>query len=488
MFDDDSVEAIKESDIPRYFGDSNAGAAYVLYYQAVDLDLSALGLRPPDSESAAASTNAPAGSSVSQTATLATTHEEDESVSSSPALPPGLTPDDQETPSPERHPSPPTFTTPFVTSAPQPIRPQPTLSLAIPVAPNKTDTIPSSPTVPTTPGGTKRLFGSLRHSPSITLRSKRGSSSNPNGSDQRRSAVEVPPVPPLPVPSTSRLIVADSQSGPGSSPALSVPSSPMAPSLPNGREKEKSSVNWFKRKSLRADKVPSSFAADRGMSPGGHGSDDNSGPWYKPKRVSRRASELGLSSLSPPSTPVSSVPPSVAMPHARTMSPLLRPVLEGRNSAAEPVTPPEKSEKRHSRQRPSTAGGTIERPEPGVAPPMPLLPPSRAMPSGQYAASSPGGVPNGLSHHAIPNSPKPQRPHTSHAPMSPSSLGISSSNGTTSTLSESGSTTASSTGAAKPVKRASRKLSLTAPMLGFGRKEKEKRPQTPSTSFSSSNR
>jgi ubiquitin carboxyl-terminal hydrolase 9/13 len=45
IFDDDSVDTIKESEIPRYFGDSNCGSAYVLYYQAVDLDLGALGLR-----------------------------------------------------------------------------------------------------------------------------------------------------------------------------------------------------------------------------------------------------------------------------------------------------------------------------------------------------------------------------------------------------------------------------------------------------------
>ncbi|THG96312.1 hypothetical protein EW026_g5498 [Hermanssonia centrifuga] len=47
LFDDDSVEAIKESEIPKYFGESNAGSAYVLYYQAMDLDVTALGVRPP---------------------------------------------------------------------------------------------------------------------------------------------------------------------------------------------------------------------------------------------------------------------------------------------------------------------------------------------------------------------------------------------------------------------------------------------------------
>ncbi|KAI0801534.1 hypothetical protein C8Q74DRAFT_1173886, partial [Fomes fomentarius] len=35
LFDDDSVTTMKESEIPKYFGDSNSGSAYVLYYQAV---------------------------------------------------------------------------------------------------------------------------------------------------------------------------------------------------------------------------------------------------------------------------------------------------------------------------------------------------------------------------------------------------------------------------------------------------------------------
>ena len=45
VFDDESVETIKEADIPKYFGDVGNQSAYVLYYQAVDLDLGSLGLR-----------------------------------------------------------------------------------------------------------------------------------------------------------------------------------------------------------------------------------------------------------------------------------------------------------------------------------------------------------------------------------------------------------------------------------------------------------
>lgn len=479
LFDDDSVETIKESDIPKYFGDSNAGAAYVLYYQAVDLDLSALGLRSSEPEAADISTPAPEDSSASQTATLATTQEADESTSPSPALPPGLSPDDQQTPSPQPDPSPPTFTSPFTTAAPQPIpMPQPSLSLDIPVAPSSVETSTSSPTVASPSGGGKGFFGSLRHSPSIGLRSMRGPSSSSNSSEQRKSTVDVPPVPPIPIPSTSRSSVTESQlAGSSSSLAASAPSPLMSPVVSNGKEKEKSSNKWFKRKSLRSDKPPpvsSSYAAERSMSAGGHGSEDSSAPWYNPsKRINRRASEAGLASL--PSSPVSSsVPSSVTATPMRAMSPALRSVPEGRNPTAEPF-PPETSERRNSRQRPSTAGGAIERPRSELAPPLPPMPSPHAATSAH--APQPGGVPNGVPIHV--SSSKPQRPHTAHAHAPPSSIGISASNGTTSTLSESASTTASSNaGAARPPKRATRKLSLTAPMLGFGRKEKEKRPST----------
>jgi len=45
MCDDENVEPIDETDVYRYFGDYPSGAGYVLFYQAVDLDLDALGLK-----------------------------------------------------------------------------------------------------------------------------------------------------------------------------------------------------------------------------------------------------------------------------------------------------------------------------------------------------------------------------------------------------------------------------------------------------------
>ncbi|KAG9127325.1 proteasome component pup2 [Ceratobasidium sp. 392] len=49
LFDDDIVEGIRESEIPKYFGDSPAGSGYVLFYQAVNIDLQALGVKSPPS-------------------------------------------------------------------------------------------------------------------------------------------------------------------------------------------------------------------------------------------------------------------------------------------------------------------------------------------------------------------------------------------------------------------------------------------------------
>ena len=79
LFDDDAVETIKESDIPKYFGDSNCGSAYVLYYQAVDINLPSVGLRLPTLQPATNSVPVPASAPVAS-----------DDVQP-PILPPGLT-------------------------------------------------------------------------------------------------------------------------------------------------------------------------------------------------------------------------------------------------------------------------------------------------------------------------------------------------------------------------------------------------------------
>lgn len=45
MCDDENIEPIEEDDLANYFGDNITGAGYVLFYQAVDLDLLSLGLK-----------------------------------------------------------------------------------------------------------------------------------------------------------------------------------------------------------------------------------------------------------------------------------------------------------------------------------------------------------------------------------------------------------------------------------------------------------
>ncbi|KAJ9119624.1 hypothetical protein QFC22_003333 [Naganishia vaughanmartiniae] len=47
LCDDENIEPIQEADLVRYFGEYQAGAGYVLFYQAADIDLVSLGLPPP---------------------------------------------------------------------------------------------------------------------------------------------------------------------------------------------------------------------------------------------------------------------------------------------------------------------------------------------------------------------------------------------------------------------------------------------------------
>lgn len=52
MCDDENIEPVDEKDIYRYFGDYPSGAGYVLFYQAVDLDLKDLGMKNPPTKPA----------------------------------------------------------------------------------------------------------------------------------------------------------------------------------------------------------------------------------------------------------------------------------------------------------------------------------------------------------------------------------------------------------------------------------------------------
>ena len=153
LFDDDAVETIKESDIPKYFGDSNCGSAYVLYYQAVDINLPSLGLRSP--------TPPPATNPVPVPTSVSVPLDDGQA----PTLPPGLTTEhDSSDPAESSGPT---------TPAPS----NPTYSPKISNSPNHSKLnlpphdFPPPPPIPQQPtqkpqGG---LFHSLRHVPSVKI-------------------------------------------------------------------------------------------------------------------------------------------------------------------------------------------------------------------------------------------------------------------------------------------------------------------------------
>ncbi|KAF8913228.1 hypothetical protein CPB84DRAFT_1700845 [Gymnopilus junonius] len=251
VFDDDNVYPIPESDIPKYFGESNSGSAYVLYYQAVDIDPVALGLRAPETFS---NTVPPTEASPALL------------YQQTPILPPGLNTVSiadgdggftQLPPPANMIPLPETFLD----------KPSSPVTIAIPHANNvlpSTSDVTSSPKTPTAGIGSK-LLGTIRRTPSIST-SKGTFASNGtlsmNSSDIRRSLAErspraststptfigslnssllepPPPVPPLPPNNTH------------------YSQSPITPtSIPQVHEPDKEKVKekskgWFKRKSLR---------------------------------------------------------------------------------------------------------------------------------------------------------------------------------------------------------------------------------------------
>ncbi|KAJ3480197.1 hypothetical protein NLI96_g8513 [Meripilus lineatus] len=316
LFDDDTVEIIKESDIARYFGDSNSGSAYVLYYQAKDLDVAALGVQvqPPVTAAAASntlespspvpvpsseehSTNAQAGISIGGVA----------EPESSPAVPPGLT---EEPEAMEAHELPQPGT-PSLSNSPL-LRPSPgdsdtklhlpphlhpsisapyhhhqhgggyphSNSLPLPLP----ESGPSTPVSPSTPGASTSTFGNFlntfRHTPSKAGRlngfygkdrDKDKDKDKDGGKDKDKDKDrDVPPLPP-PKPKPSGSVDSHSHD-------QHVPLTPRTPSrsshskplpTPNGKEKEKDGHHkhnkmgtWLRRKSVRLgeDKtgVPSS--------------------------------------------------------------------------------------------------------------------------------------------------------------------------------------------------------------------------------------
>ncbi|KAF8481596.1 hypothetical protein DFH94DRAFT_401813 [Russula ochroleuca] len=192
MFDDDKIEAIKESEIPRYFGDAASGSAYVLYYQAVDLDPASLGIKVPVPPTVPDVTIAGSPAHVTTPNGLSPLESPDL------ALPPGLGESSATSPAAEPIPHPPIptapsspslATLPLVNSVALLSQKKSLPSIRIP-APD------SSTTSPTTSGRTHGgLFNTFRSSPS----SSKTRPSTSDGTVSRSVGEDVlPPVPPVP--------------------------------------------------------------------------------------------------------------------------------------------------------------------------------------------------------------------------------------------------------------------------------------------------
>ncbi|KAF9785228.1 hypothetical protein BJ322DRAFT_1108684 [Thelephora terrestris] len=477
LFDDDNVETIRESDIPKYFGDSNCGSAYVLYYQAVDINLPSLGLRPPTPQPTTNPAPVPVPVSVAS------------DDSQAPALPPGLTTEHDSSDLAESSgpttpaPSNPTYS-PKINSSPTHSKPN-LPSHDFPPPPP----IPQQPP-PKSQGG---LFHSLRHVPSVKIKG--------------HSSEKKPPPEAVAVSTNSSASGSTSSPANVSSPQLlstfevipSISGNPPVESTPqngNGVGKDK----WYKRKGTKNKEKEKA-----------------STPFLRPPLLEKRPrtapgkQSYSQAPPSPASTGDSASQRSSSPSHPQSESegkgegPAISPNL--RRKSSEPV--PRRSPA-NSRSTPSFADDIP------VVPPLPPLPssplvqvhrtprplpqtPSSALELPQRRATVVGGGTTGqkfeLNGHAKPNGDVADhhlklRPNSLHADMTTSS---SSSevltptpgaplepspplpdteppfSGTTSGMTA---TEQENAVAESNWKKATRKLSLTGTMLGFTRKEK----------------
>lgn len=484
LFDDESVDTIKESDIPKYFGDSGSGSAYVLYYQAVDIDLAALGVKPVSHVPAPDTTSVSSGPGKTPSLDLAL------DAGDHPALPPGLT---DELDSSDQSESPPPATPSLV---PLPLTSPLKLS------------IPSEPLPPSSPVSTPtRLGGLLRNAPSLRFRT--------NGNADKGAASpdpDAPPVPPIPSYSSSIRRPRTAQShvsvGPNhSSPPPDIPPIPALPAVtpPSPTKTQQQPVRrddidkdkhvekdidkkhgWFsKRRSFR-EKPPGTAPASTSRQEGARFS-----PVHSPKlsnghvSLGRRASAMGLvdTPRSPtPSAPMNSMPEGLvdstniasipiaqpkALPHGHNRDADLQRLLLSKrehrtSSPSPPVTklPP----------RPSTAGATVGKSS--RYRPMSSVMPS-VMPANLTALASSSPLTRDSFDLADSSGPD-SKSRPSSGVHSPRGLGMTMSEG--STLGGAGSIP-SHLGNEK--KKTTRKLSFVGPIFGFGRKDKDKDKDRP---------
>ncbi|KAG6916751.1 hypothetical protein DXG01_005496 [Tephrocybe rancida] len=216
LFDDENVSPIPESDIPKYFGDAApaAGCAYVLYYQAADIDMGKLGLRPEQAEEFRSTTAAelsqpsrPPGLAPEDVAPIPTPSES--SSSSEIGQPPSLPPPSSSSllptqPIPIPIPSAPSLRRSASTSASsshhshshtRSTDQQTHSKSSPPAAPPLTNSLSSpAPAKPTAAS----LFKTIRKSPSLAIRTSIGQSSAVGMATPTAAAHNVPALPPTP--------------------------------------------------------------------------------------------------------------------------------------------------------------------------------------------------------------------------------------------------------------------------------------------------
>ncbi|KAL4070479.1 hypothetical protein J3A83DRAFT_4525498 [Scleroderma citrinum] len=478
VFDDETVDMIKESDIPKYFGESNSGSAYVLYYQAADLDPGALGLSPLSTEPVVVNHQEPLQYHVADSPG-STSH-------TLPSLPPGLDCEPRSPVVPSVSPQPPVSTiTPQdlpPSSTPKSPRKSPSqllrISLGSPTSPTRASTIgPGATAEPLSP----KRSGLLR--PSRPIVQSKVTEEKPN--------------------SLSNLIT---------TPLAFPKEDPVSrdPPLPNvgGKEKEENRIqSWFRRKSLRSSGKPrpnSEAAAERPPLPTNvltvpavlpSSKDLRSPPeplvmnitsrfnHVRPTTASGKIPSSSHKEALPPLSINHSVAPTTSSSHLSERYSRALPPIPGSPQGSKITQGPPSSYSRGSSDLVYPQRRHYKDIESSVLPKVPARPATSSGPIG--ADASPSRFMNGSgSSHLMPvtngriihemngdasmsmglSSPRTGKSGTNKRPKSAHGFSVPSL--------ASASNVASTAGTS--IRRATRKLSLTAPMLGFGKKDRSK--------------
>ncbi|KIY73376.1 cysteine proteinase [Cylindrobasidium torrendii FP15055 ss-10] len=467
VFDDETVSPIPESEIPKYFGDSNSGSAYVLYYQAADIDRAGLGIRTPS----------PVPEPVETPAVVL--EQSSSPIPSHTQAPPGLEEENSSDLS-----DPPFPITPSQSSSPR-LQPSDKSLIRQPleIQVHGVDAIagPSSATGSTPITTAPRKGGLFKRRPST--------SASTNGADARKSLAEKSGLPPLPLPAMDP----SQPSAPLTSGPTPLEREVSQPKEARHKDPERKSSTWFKKRTPRsrpgsAYGMPETLAPSP-MSPMSKTSsaEDDHAAWTQntdrrpseptvgsnsklapPPKVRPKSSGGGLAAASTPdkgrrtdyeSTSVASTTSSIASTsqaplHLSTSLPYEHPahVSPTRSSLDRIPHSPEhkksftnltfgKKSKERIPPRPSTSTGV----RPGLM--SPREPPVPAIPKEYLTPTSPNGHANEPDGHHLRPSDVPALDSTA--------------------------STSSSSNASSNWKRTSRKLSLSMG-FGFGKKDKEK--------------